>query len=320
MNWYYALSIWEYVFISLFGVLYLAYAVKITIAARKFQNHARAIFGKFLLRSLYFGLLIIALMGPSYGSVQKEVKAIGKDIYLLVDLSESMNADDLVPSRLDRVKLELNKLVDNLQTDRIGLIIFSTEAFVQCPLTFDKNTLKLFIETLSTTIVPSGGTNLEPALRMAMEKHTSNVTSENNAKIIVLVSDGEHHGENLSRISREIDKSGIRLFALGVGTAEGGKIPSGRGYKKDKSGGEIVTRLADETLFTTVSQLSDRYFVINDSQNEIYRLIQAIDSIEGRFIDQRKTDATANKYDYFLIAALLLLSLDVLITVKTIQL
>lgn len=320
MNWYYTLGIWEYIFIGLFGFLYLVYAIKLTVAARKFQVHARAILAKFLIRSLYFALIIIAILGPSYGSTQREVKAIGKDIYLLVDLSESMNANDIVPSRLDRVKLELTRFVETLQSDRIGLIIFSTNAFVQCPLTFDKNTLKLFIETLNTSIVPAGGTNLEPALQLALNKHTVNVTSENNAKIIVLVSDGEHHGGTLNSITREIEESGIRLFAVGVGTATGGKIPSGKGFKKDKEGEEILSRLEDETLFKTVSQFSDRYFVINDSQNEVFRLIQAINSIEGRFIDTRKANAATNKYDYFLIASLLLISLDVLITVKTIQL
>jgi Ca-activated chloride channel family protein len=278
------------------------------------------LFGKFVIRSLYFSLLIIALLGPSYGSTRTEVKAIGKDIYLLVDLSESMNAIDISPSRLERVKFELGRFVDNLETDRIGLIIFSADAFVQCPLTFDKNTLKVFIETLKTSMVPSGSTDLAPALQLAREKHTGNVTSENNAKIIILISDGEHHGDNISRQVREIEESGIRLFAVGIGTTTGGKIPEGKGYKKDKHGKEVITRLDDETLFTTVSQSSDRYFVINDRQNELNRLIHTIDTIEGRLLDKRKSDVSANKYDYFLAAALLLISLDVLITVKTIQL
>jgi Ca-activated chloride channel family protein len=320
MNWYYSLGKWEYIAIGLFALFYLMYAIKTAAAARKFHTHARAIVAKLVLRTVYFALLIVALLGPTYGSSQAEVKAIGKDIYLLVDLSESMNATDISPSRLERIKFELNQLIQNLTSDRIGLIIFSSEAFVQCPLTFDKNTLKLFIETLQTNMVPSGGTDLTPALQLAIDKHTGNVTSENNAKIIVLVSDGEHHGENISGIIRDVQDSGIRLFAVGVGTSAGGKIPAGKGYKKDKEGQDIVTRLDDETLFRTVNQSSERYFVINDKQNETDRLIHAIDAIEGRLIDKRKTDVSSNKYDYFLAVALLLISIDILITVKTIEL
>jgi Ca-activated chloride channel family protein len=296
------------------------YAVRLTIAAHKFHTHAGSLFGKFVVRSLYFSLLIVALMGPSYGNSRKEIKAIGKDIYLLVDLSESMNANDISPTRLERVKFELSRLVDQLETDRMGLIIFSSDAFVQCPLTFDKNTLLLFIQTLNTSMVPAGGTDLAPALQLAMDKHTGNLTSENNAKIIVLVSDGEHHGDNLNSIIKDLEERGIRLFAVGVGTASGGKIPQGKGFKKDKNGQEVITRLDDETLLGTISQSADRYFVINNRQNELNRLIQAIESIEGRLIDRRKSDISANKFDYFLAAALLLIFMDVLITVKTIQL
>jgi Ca-activated chloride channel family protein len=320
MNWYYSLGKWEYIAIGLFAFFYLLYAIKTAAAARTFHTNSRAIMAKLVLRTVYFALLIIALLGPTNGNSQTEVKAIGKDIYLLVDLSESMNATDISPSRLERIKFELNQLIQKLTSDRIGLIIFSSEAFIQCPLTFDKNTLKLFIETLQTNMVPSGGTDLAPALQLAIDKHTGNVTSENNAKIIVLVSDGEHHGENLSPIIRDVQDSGIRLFAVGVGTAAGGKIPVGKGYKKDKEGQEVVTRLDDETLFRTVNQSSERYFVINDKQNETDRLIHAIDTIEGRLIDKRKTDVSSNKYDYFLAVALLLISLDILITVKTIEL
>ncbi len=320
MNWYSHLGVWEYVVISLFVLLYLLYAIKISIAARKLHTHANIILAKFVLRGAYFSLLIVALLGPSYGNAPKEVKAIGKDIYLVVDMSRSMDATDIAPSRLERIKYELTGFVEQMQQDRVGLIVFSSQAFMQCPLTFDKNTLKLFIETLKTSLLPSGSTDLEPALQMALGKHTSNVTSQNNAKIIVLISDGEHYGKNLSKILREIEQSGVRLFTLGIGTASGGKIPEGKGFKKDKDGQEIISRLTSEVLMNVVNQSADRYFVINDTQNEMNKLVNAVHTIEGRLIDRRKVDVLSNKFHYFLAAALVLICLDVLITVKTIQL
>jgi Ca-activated chloride channel family protein len=314
--------LWEYVSITAFLIIYILYIFRITRIARKLQTHARSIIAKTLLRLFYFTLLIMALLGPTFGEQQREVKEIGKDIYLAIDLSQSMNATDIVPTRLERLKYELTSFTNALPADRIGMIIFSSEAFVQCPLTYDKSALNLFLQTVSSSLVPDAGTHIASALELTLFKHTdsTNTTSANQAKIIILLTDGEDFGENTRKIVKDIENAGIRLFVVGIGTYKGGRIPQGRNYKTNKDGTEVITRLASETLQTLASEAKGSYYEINETRNDLPKLISTIRGMEGQLRDKRKIDVTANKYYYFLAVAFLCMVLDVLITVKTIQL
>ena len=125
-------------------------------------------------RTIYFALFMIAVLGPSFGGSKKEVKSVGKDIMICVDFSKSMDAFDIQPSRLEKIKFEMKKVVEAFNSDRIGIIIFSSEAFMQCPLTYDQNALNLFIETMNSGLVPSSGTDFGPPLRMALKKLEEN--------------------------------------------------------------------------------------------------------------------------------------------------
>jgi len=322
MTWYQSLSFTEYLFIGLFIVLYLLYITRTVQLARRLHTTARSVTLKFLLRSFYFALIIMALLGPSFGASKKEIKAVGKDIYIAVDLSQSMDATDIQPSRLERVKFELQKVVNAFNSDRIGLIIFSSEAFMQCPLTYDQSALFLFIQTLNTKLVPNAGTDFGPPLQMALERHLDeqNTTSQNHAKIIILISDGEDFGEETNNVLNDIENNGIRLFTLGVGTIEGSRIPLARGgFKKDREGMAIVTKLNNTDLQKLAKKSDGDYFEITNRKSEVTRLINSIADIEGQLRDKREIDVSANKYYYFLIVALALIVLDTLITVRTMQ-
>ena len=322
MTWYQSLSFTEYLFIGLFILLYLLYITRTVQLARRLHTTARSVTLKFLLRSLYFALIIMALLGPSFGASKKEIKAVGKDIYIAVDLSQSMDATDIQPSRLERVKFELQNLVNAFNSDRIGLIIFSSEAFIQCPLTYDQSALSLFIQTLNTNLVPNAGTDFGPPLQMALDRHLDeeNTTSQNHAKIIILISDGEDFGEETGDVIGDIENNGIRLFTLGVGTTEGSRIPLGKGgFKKDREGMTVMTKLNSIDLQKLAKKADGDYFEINNRINEVPRLISSIAGIEGQLRDKREIDVSANKYYYFLIVALALIVLDTLITVRTMQ-
>ena len=145
---------------------------------------------KFLLRTFYLSLIIIASLGPHIPEAgsEAEVEDVGKDIFFALDLSKSMNVQDVAPSRIERAKHELLKISKAFSTDRLGLIIFSDNAYLQCPLTFDKAAFQLYLETISTDLVPGGGTDFSGALTMALNKQSSNESVENKAKIIVLIS------------------------------------------------------------------------------------------------------------------------------------
>lgn len=321
MTWYRSIGNLEVIFVCLFILLYLAYIGRVISIANKLQTPFRAVFVKLFLRTIYFSLLIIALLGPSFGETSREMKSVGKDIFIAIDLSTSMNAFDVQPTRLEKVKFELNNIVQAFSSDRIGLIIFSNEAFVQCPLTFDQNALNVFIETLNTSLVPNAGTDFGPPLEMALDKLTSesSLSSQQKSKIIVLISDGEDFGEETASIAKDVEDSGIKLFTLGVGSAQGSKIRTGRGFKKDREGNEVVSKLETKSLKKLASDTGGKYFEINTSNNDVSRLVNTINKIEGELRDTRKVDVSANKYFYFLFIALLFILLDALTSIKTIR-
>ncbi|MEN8248674.1 MAG: VWA domain-containing protein [Bacteroidota bacterium] len=320
MDWFNSLGTFELVSTGIFSIAYLIYTFRVFRLSRFLGTLQGSVIPKFILRTLFFGMVIIALLGPSFGSDSKEVKAIGKDIMIAVDLSQSMNAIDIQPSRLEKVKYELNNIVEKFNSDRIGLIIFSSEAFVQCPLTYDQSALNLFIETLGTQLVPNTGTDFGPALSLALDKLDNEETSiDSKAKIIILISDGEDFGEETGTIREEIMDRGIKLFTLGVGTTQGSKIKEGKGFKKDNSGNEVISKLNRQSLKELAARTDGKYFEINQRQNDVSRLINTINAVEGQLRDSRMVDVSANKYIYFLMAALVLLAIDVLTTVKTIK-
>jgi Ca-activated chloride channel family protein len=263
----------------------------------------------------------VALLGPSFGEASREIRSVGKDIMIAVDLSESMNAHDIAPTRLEKVKFELKNIVEEFNADRIGLVIFSSEAFMQAPLTYDQNALYLFIETLHTGLVPNTGTDFGPALGLTLEKLEDNdgVALEQKSKVIILISDGEDFGDETSSMADEVKDRGIKLFTLGVGTERGSKIRTRQGFKKDNNGQEVISKLNPRSLKTLAANTGGQYFEINATNNDISRLINKIGNIEGEVRDSRQVDVSANKYYYFLGFALFLLLLDGLVTLRTIK-
>ena len=227
MIWASSYSEFEMLFTGLFILFYGLYIGRTVWIGQKLGNPILKIIPKVLVRGITFILLLVALMGPSFGEIRREVKTIGKDIFICLDLSESMNAFDIQPSRLERIKFEMKNILEAFSSDRIGLIMFSNEAFMQCPLTYDNNALNLFIQTLNTRLVPNTGTNFEPPLRMAFEKLQEEESAESRQKsqIIIMISDGEDFGEETDDIAEEIENADIRLFTLGVGDGKRIKNP-----------------------------------------------------------------------------------------------
>ncbi|MBK0403876.1 VWA domain-containing protein [Adhaeribacter sp. BT258] len=319
MTWSQPFSLLELIFGIIFILLYAAFLIRMKKLANTLHQKPHLVWLKMLLRITYFTLLLIALLGPSFGAATKEIKTTGKDILVAVDLSQSMNATDVQPSRLEKVKFELPKLLQEFNSDRIGLLIFSSEAFVQSPLTFDQNALKLYTETLNTNLVPHAGTELAAPLEMALQKFKEEKTpqSQQTAKILVLISDGEDFGENLKKPLQELEKAGVKVFSLGVGSADGGNIPEGNGFKLDNEGNKVVTKLNIEALQEIASKTNGEYFEINQRASEINKLISAINNVKGNVRQSKTIDVKANKYFYPLLLALLLMLFDATIRFNT---
>ena len=321
MAWFRDFGVAEVLFILLFVGLYSLYLFKLLRVARALNTSFDRAYLKLALRTIVFALLIIAFLGPSFGEAQREVKSVGKDIMICVDLSKSMDAFDVQPTRLEKVKFEMKRIVAAFNSDRLGIIIFSSEAFMQCPLTYDQNALNLFIETMNTSLVPSSGTDFGPPVKMALKKLTDEEapSTQQKSKVIILISDGEDFGEETDEIARQVQHAGIKLFTLGVGTTQGSQIYAGNGFKKDRQGEAVVTRLNATSLQMLATRTEGAYFQIDETKNDISRLINTIELIEGELRDTRMVDVSANRYFYFLLLAVILIAIDTLFNIKTVS-
>lgn len=306
---------------GIFILLYLLYLSRFWSINRKLKVEKQRLFTKLFIRTFYFILFLIAFAGPSIGDSLKEVKEEGKDIFLAVDLSQSMVATDIAPNRLRRIQFELKELLKSFPSDRVGLIIFSAEAFMQLPLTFDQAVANLYIDGLSIGLVPSLGTDLSTPLRMALERFKADKSQEQKSRSVVLISDGEHFGEDLDGIAEDLVDEGIKVFTIGIGTDAGGEMPRGNGLVLDPETGKVaLTKLNREPLQYIAAETGGQYFEISDQSQEMGGLISAIENLEGGIANTRLVEASSNKYFYFLLAALALALLDIILPIKTIKL
>ncbi|WP_025763722.1 vWA domain-containing protein [Dyadobacter tibetensis] len=320
MNWNYLLGVTEYFFIFLFITLYIIYIFRTVRVAHQLRTTARSLVVKLVLRSGAFSLLIISLLGPSFGEAQKEVKGIGKDIYVLVDLSLSMQAPDVTPNRLEKVKFELNRFVESQAANRIGIIVYSNNAYVQVPLTYDKDALKAFVQSLQTDLIPGNGSDLCTALQLAFNKMTGDASPEERSKMLVIFTDGEQSAQCSGALYNNIRRYGIAVEAVGVGTLTGSSIKVGKELLRNEDGDVVVSRLEEKFLKNLVSQVKGNYFILNNITNEMEAMVQAVNNTTGSFVDTRTLMIDTNKYYYFLGAALVLVLMDVLITIGTFRL
>ena len=317
------IGIFELSLVSLFLMFYFLYLVRIYKINQQIKVNLKAVFTKFILRVTFFTLLIISLLGPNFGIKEEKVEVVGKDIMIAVDLSESMNANDIQPSRIEKVKFEIKKIVDEFSGDRIGIIMFSGEAFVQCPLTYDKNALNLFVETLNTGLVPNSGTDFGPPLELGLSKLQDENSGDNDfkSKIIILFSDGEDFGEDTDQSIEKIKENSLKLFSVGIGTDQGSKILDDFGnFKKDNEGNDVITKLNSSSLRETADKTGGKYYEISKNKNEINQMITEIKNIKGDVIDEQTSNISENKYFYFLLFALVLIAIDFIFVSKIISL
>lgn len=308
----------EFVFVIGFLLLYAVYVVRTAWLARQLRTTARAVILKFVLRTVCFGLLILALLEPSFGEAEADLRAVGRNVFLVVDLSRSMDARDVQPSRLEKIKFELENVLKAFPEDRFGLVVFTSQAYLQCPLTADHGALRLFVESLNTGQVQATGTNFDPALKLATQKALA--SAANQSKAIVLISDGEDFGSTDRETIRLLQRHKIPVLTLGVGTRTGGGILTENGLLRDESGKRVVTRLQTDALQRLAAETGGAYFELTNQRNDVGALTERLSRLEGRVIDQRKLAVAANKYGYFLALALVLLSLDVVIRVRALRL
>ncbi|MBD2720844.1 VWA domain-containing protein [Hymenobacter armeniacus] len=288
-------------------------------AGRALGTRARHRGWKLTLRLLTGAALLAAALGPSLGVSQRPVRTAGKDVWLLVDVSRSMDAPDVAPSRLLRAQAELETLVAQFPADRLGLVVFGAEAVVQCPLTYDQAAVQVFIRTLRTSLLPAGPTTLREPLELVL-KRLSPQAGTPRATALVLVSDGEDFGENLEPVLRELARAGARVYTVGVGTEKGSTIPKlNGGLVRDGKGQVVQSRLREAPLLQLSAQTGGQYVELSNQQNGFEPLLRLLRNMPG-VAEQVRTVAVAdNRYRYPLAVALLLLALDVALTLTIIR-
>ncbi|RFS13637.1 VWA domain-containing protein [Emticicia sp. C21] len=320
MNWIKPLTIVEYVFIGIFLLVYIVYFIRTYIIAKRLGTTSRSVVIKFFIRIAYLGLCIIGLLGPSFGVSEIEAQASGKDVYFAFDVSKSMDAVDIEPTRLEKVKFELIKNLNTLKSDRIGIVVFSSNAYVHIPLTYDKDALNLFIQKLGSDLFIESGTDINTALKLIQTKYNSSSASNRRAKVIIMASDGEDFGQLESEVIQDLRKNRVNFLVLGVGTSQGGKIKEGANFKKDKNGVEIISKLDADYLKQLAKVLGGKYFQLSNQVNDVQAVLKEVGQLENNWVDTRKMTVANNKYFYFVFLALALMIIDILITIRTIKL
>ena len=274
------------------------------------QHSSRRGVFKFIVFLLMIACVILGLANLQSGSKMEEVKREGIDLYIAMDVSNSMNAQDIVPSRLDRSKQAINKLIGDLRGDRLGVIVFADKAFVQLPITTDYAAAKMFLASVNTSSVASQGTAIGEAINLAVKSFPNDERS----KAIIIISDGEdHENEAAMDAAREAVKKGIKIYTIGMGLPDGAPIPEynqyGRmvGYKKDKNGSTIVTRLDEEMLRRIADAGGGIYVRANNSNVGLEKIYDDISKMEKTEIDTQVFTDYEDQFQWFLGAAVFFL-------------
>jgi Ca-activated chloride channel family protein len=286
----------------------------IALVNQLMQSHS--IFRKKIKNTLFvlaILFLIIGLSNPQVGTKMEEVKREGVDLMIAIDLSYSMMAQDIKPNRLERAKQAISRLIDKLEGDRIGLVVFAGEAYVQLPITTDYSAAKLFLSTVNTSIIPTQGTKIGNAIDLCSKSFDKeNIQS----KAIIIITDGETHDEEAIESATKARKEGIYIHTLGMGLTKGGPIPiynkygSTSEFRKDREGNVIITKLNESMLKEIALAGEGTYVRANNSKSGLSSLFEEINKMEKKEIGTMVFTNFKDRFQIFIGISLVLLILN----------
>ena len=286
-----------------FGDLELVQKLSATVSRR-----GRAAKGVLLLVAVAF--LVVALARPQFGTRVETVRSQGQDVMVALDLSLSMLAEDVSPNRLGRARLEIMRILQRLDGDRIGLVAFAGNAFVQAPLTVDYGAAAMFLNAMDPSLIPLQGTNLGEAMTVALDAFEEGTRDH---RVLVIVTDGEdHEGEIDTALERAL-QDGVQIHTVGIGSLEGVPIPevdnngARIGFKRDADGNVVTTRLDEVTLQRVAQATGGRYFPATGPGANLDPLVDEITGEEGRELEAREVTQFEEQFQIFLGMALILI-------------
>lgn len=260
--------------------------------------------------SLAFFFFVIGLSRPQIGAKLKEFKVKGAEIMIALDVSNSMLAQDYSPNRLERAKLAISRITDRLQGDRVGLIIFAGSSFVQLPITTDYVSAKMFLGNISTESIPIQGTAIGDAINTAVKSFSA---QSENSRAIIVITDGENHEDDAVAAAAQAAESGVKVYTIGVGSADGQPIPMEGGLLRDKEGNIVVTKLDEETLKEIAQAGGGAYVHAGNDEFGLGPIIGEIKKMQEEEYNSVVFEEYDEQFMYFMGIALALFTIEILI-------
>jgi Ca-activated chloride channel homolog len=274
------------------------------------SRYKRAI--KYFIGFAALAFLILGIANPQIGTKMEEVKREGVDIIIALDVSNSMKAEDIKPNRLESAKQEITHMLDKFQNDRLGLIVFAGDSYLQLPLTTDYSAARLILSTIDVDIVPVPGTAIGSAIKLAMK---SFAVGERKHKVIIIISDGENHEDDAVTAAKDANSDGVIVHTVGMGSPDGVPIPVYQdnvqsGFKKDQDGNTVVTKLDEQALRQIAEAGGGTYIRATNQLDELDAIFKEIQTMEKKEFGAKVFTDYEDRFQYFLGAALFLLLVE----------
>ncbi|MCP5515585.1 MAG: VWA domain-containing protein [Spirochaetales bacterium] len=276
---------------------------------------------KFYLSVTALCLLIIALAGPRVGSKLKEVEKKGREIIIALDVSNSMLAEDIAPNRLERAKQSVSRLIDKLEDDKLGLIVFAGDAYTQIPLTSDYSSAKMFLESINTEIVSKQGTNIAAAIDLALKSFSPVMDDQapSSSRAIIIITDGENHEQGVFDAAERAKEKGVQVHCVGLGNSSGVPIPifpGSKEFRKDRQGNVVVSKLDDKTLKRITEITGGIYVHSGSSISGLFTLMEKLNQLDKQEYKSRVFAEYDERFQYFVGFAMLLLLMDFFVSYR----
>lgn len=269
---------------------------------------------KMTVRMIGFALIFVSLIGPYLIQEERDVPRVGRDIFFLLDVSASMNAGDLKPTRLEKARRELRRLISNLEGDRVGIVAFTDVGYVQCPLTEDISAAITYLDLLETDQFVQQGTQFRSALAVALDRFQSleEAHPDRRARVIVLLSDGEDHGDRYTSLINRLKQSQVKVFPIGIGTYDGAPVPTNpaepkSGYLRTQEGQMVISRLDDEGLRELASEFGTTYVDMTDDRDHLDLLEEQLYSMSASPLERNMQAVAGNQFQIPLFFSIVLL-------------
>lgn len=273
---------------------------------------------KFIFFILAYTLVIIGIADPQLGSKTEEVKRKGADLMILLDVSNSMLAQDLAPNRLENAKRALSQLIDKLHDDRIGIVVFAGQAYVQLPVTTDYAAAKLFLNTINTEMAPTQGTAIGAAINLGMQSFDF---KNGTGKSMIIITDGENHEDDAVAAAKAALARNVTVNVVGVGSEEGAPVPIYQGSKQvgfhnDSTGHPVVSKL-DETMGKEIAAAGSGVYVrANNANSGLNIVMDQIAKVQRKMTDTKQFKDFEDRFQFFLGIAFVLLLAEFFISIR----